>query len=60
MKLRSASPYLGLCNTVSLVLSIFTELAQIHLSLQGHLEAACVQQLQLQPQALGRIGEKER
>lgn len=61
MKVRSASPHLlGLRKAVSLVLSIFTQLAQVHLSLQGHLEAACVQQLQLQPQALGRNGGKER
>lgn len=54
MKLRWASPnLLGVWNAVSFVLSIFTQLAQVHLSLQGHLKATCVHQLQLQPQALG-------
>lgn len=59
MKLRCASPHLlGLQDAVSLVLSIFTQLAQVHLSLQGHLKAACVHQLQLQPQASERNGGK--
>lgn len=53
MKLKLASPYfLDLWNIVSLVLSLLTELTQVHLSLQCHLKAACVHHLQLQPQAL--------
>lgn len=57
MKLRQASPYLlSLWNVVSLVLSFLTQLTQVHLSLQGHLKAARVHQLQLQPQALETVG----
>lgn len=59
MYLWCASPHLlGLQNTVSLILSIFAQLAQVHLCLQGHLEAAGVHQLQLHPQALeGKGGQ---
>lgn len=50
-----ASPRrLALQEGVSFVLPFFTQLAQIHLSFQGHLEAAGVHHLQLQPQALRR------
>lgn len=57
MKLKWASPYfLGLWNIVRLILSLFTQLTQVHLSLQRHLKAACVHQLQLQPQTLETEG----
>lgn len=39
---------------MSFILPLFTQLAQVHLSLQGHLKAAGVHQLQLQPQAWWR------
>lgn len=39
--------FLGLWYTVSLILSLFTQLTQVHLGLQGHLKAAGVHQLQL-------------
>lgn len=47
---------LPLWNAVSLVLYVFAQLAQVHLSLQGHLKAACVHHFQLQPQALEIYG----
>lgn len=44
--LKWVSPhFLGLWYTVSLILSLFTQLTQVHLGLQGHLKAAGVHQL---------------
>lgn len=44
--MKCVSPHmLGLWCTVSLILSLFTQLTQVHLGLQGHLKAACVHQL---------------
>lgn len=46
------SPHLlGLWDAVSLVLSLSTQFTQVHLGLQGHLKAARVHHLHLQPQA---------
>lgn len=52
---KPASPHwLALQDAVSFIFPLFTQLAQVHLCLQGHLKAAGVHHLQLQPQAWWR------